>query len=653
VYIEFFMPTAALSKARALFLLSCALWLWPTGPAQAAESWSAILNEYKLLPVSTNANAWATNMARALFAEFPEWTDLTNVTTSSNLQAIAAHLPEGLYWRHKPPSNPAPSAIRAVQYSDNTGLSALPVPVLRARGQDLWLWLNPYHPKDSRLGPASAIQHALESPPLLAPTNYFNDILYGATLFEIEPAFGNGRILQVNATNVLWGRSEESFDVSLPPELSNYFAQVFFPGVTPTNGIWRLSLRPTNYVKNPFKLTFRQANSVQVIAEVDNLLAGQVWLLAGGLTAGLPRMNPSTPPAEHYRFLEAETRIASAYPDKPPNIRTGGWTNFNDAPALVCALAEAWSKSAVLKDMPLGLILVSAGATDISPWQVAAQNTGASTNESRAVTNLWIAAAPGTNVDQYNVGDIYRGTLVPLLWPEMRTGLHGENLSFDGVIWMHGEWPASQLTNEIDYDPDWQPTAVERNYRQALTSMISAWRGAHGAPLRFLVTQLPRPSSLRWHTSAGPDPWLGVQLAQRDVETIADTRVVSLAGIESSGLHMTNFIEIANRIIPWLETPAPPVTVTNAHVSQETNIVIQFSQPLSSNGRGTFFVKMGDMVFTNSVSPTNQSYEIQLPMPVKRTAALHILHLGGLTALIESPYKLNRVHLPIFQTEIP
>lgn len=591
-------------------------------PSLAATKWETLLEKYKQITNNPPREAWATNMARAFVDEYPEWATLSGVGSESAL-TNALHQPPAK-WRWDAASNAKPGEVPRAYFIKWAPAPEMPendVLLLGARDRDEWIWINPVFPGASSMWPRDQIETFLGKLHV-AETLYFQ---HSVSIADSS----HGRVLQRDALNSFVVKSSGAITtrVSQP----NLFHKIEIARVAAGSDVWTVAGVPTNDVRTPFSIDILDAGSTNRIDSINNLVVGDVWLLAGAPMLTKTAQLPAISLPDSIRYLWPETHIASR-PQSTVPLR-GGWMSVDEqAPLLAVALAQQWETNAATTNIPLGLVLVSAGAADIQAWQ---KGVNGAVLYNRSVDSLWISEL-STEGDRYQPGDIFHGTLSALL-PSSADG----RLTVTGAFWWHGEWVANSNLNSGD---------LRKNYSNELGKLITDWRQLSSTPLRFVVAQTRRPSSAPQRAEGTNDPWWQIQMAQFDVVGLG-AAVASFADLPAEHERgLEDFQKIASRLHPWLADPAlkmPSISRSNGSDGVQTNITLSFSEHLSTNAAGTFLIErpLGNrseyQVFSGTPLLEGTGAKIKLSLPQGWRSAGKIRHLGGIALT-------NLAPLPVF-----
>ena len=594
--------------------------------AGAAAPWNGALAIYKTITNDAPPEALVTNVARAFSGEYPAWSVLTNAVSSEALWQAFTNAPP--LWRWGSDRDWRSGEIARVfhlEWADSPELDKVHAYVLAAADRDEWLWLHPTRPAESFAATRMEMTNRLA----LLQTPLLTNVLYLAPALSIAPG-SNGRILQRHAQNIFHGTNSEKLEFELDSEVSKAFASIRLDGPNAAQA-WTLSLLPTNAVATPFNVRFRFPGATEVIGTISNLLVGDVWLLAGSpiVTQTKPDMVAKTNSLA--KMLQPETQIAGRLQSTVP-LRRNDWTIIDgSAPALARALAEVWTNDSRVRQIPLGIIPISAGAAELSHWR----NQSGAIEAKHVVTNVtahWIYPPGSTNGTTYHTNDLFRGTLGPLLWPA------GGGITITGVVWLHGEWTATQTP------PD-KTAGLRRQYSNELFHLINEWRETNGSPLQFIIGQARRPADLRRRSRGEDDPWWQIQMAQTDATNIPNVRVAALGEYFTAGDLNADYSSLAKNLWPWLADPDFKLPALIDRCVDTTGaapaLVLDFQPGLDTNQAGLFLI----MTTTNrpflasgvpaSVLSAGGSQPISLILPGDKTnwanlAGLRIHHLGGL-----------------------
>ncbi|MDR0287509.1 MAG: sialate O-acetylesterase [Clostridiales bacterium] len=280
-------------------------------------------------------------------------------------------------------------------------------------------------------------------------------------------------------------------------------------------GKWCAKLNAMDGGYDAYKLTIT-SNDSNYIAEINDVLIGEVWFYAGQSNMNLilqgvsaTEMNKfSDESIRQYRMPMPDPSIEN--PENGPGqskwLKADGKAE-NGAYLNASAIAHFCSKDIKEKlDVPVGAVVYSCGNTLLESFM----NTG----------NQVMSGDNQTAGLFYSYMD---RTIIPF--------------TFDGVVWYQGE--SNVVSGGDSYN----------NYATNLEDMISQWRTAFGKELPFIIIQLPlhptKPSE--WGTS---EQWDFIKNAQSNVAgNVDNTYLVKTDDIDKdTDLHPTKQkIEVGQR----------------------------------------------------------------------------------------------------------
>ncbi len=593
--------------------------------------WRELSESYRSVGYDESGEQWARHFWSALTNVYPAWIsmELPNPAPDSVRRAL-----------QNPPTNwtnvarisrktrqtPAAFELELIDFTEETDRL---VWVLGNRTGDEWLFLDQDKPAHSMAGSWDQLRRKIfDDDDLMVRTNrallrpFSIDL---AALMKGNFVLQQSRPAQPASTNYLWGRSEDPIVVRFPssirPTLSNTNEDL---AVFWTNGFWWVPIVARKAVTEPFDIELR-THSGWLLIDITNVLVGDVWLLAGGMNSSLgittnaPDEGVQKKPV---RLLSPEVYVSSQA-GNAFSIESSAWRLSNELgwPALARALANQRTEN----DPPLGLIVVAAGATAVDSWLRPA--TPAGPGGARRVKDLWIVTpeTAGTNSDDYSYvrGDIYNGTLEPLLWPSGPA--NGKPISVSKILWFHGEWTATQSTNAAQ-------TALE--YRATLQQLIAEWQASSGLQSEFYICQLSSPAEF----SGGfqhpeQNSWLQLQIAQWETARQMKVSLLPLVGLETAGIRLST-----NSVASWLLNELSRATNHLPPLAALKNqaIALTLGSNLDPSSLGSFAIVKTNFSqtiprwTTLSAKPETNSATVNLPVQKPWTSGLKIYHLGGL-----------------------
>ena len=292
------------------------------------------------------------------------------------------------------------------------------------------------------------------------------------TDFLLPSIFASNMVLQRDRSIPVWGWATPGERITVT------FAGRTARAVAGPDGRWEAALPAQRASRNGRTLTVRAAGGSQRVLE--NVLVGDVWLLAGQSNMGIPVIETDGGPEAATQADYPWLRVFNQWPfqgasrQRACDVTGGNW--------LVCSPQNAGSISAVgfyfaqslqpFVDAPIGLVATAMGGTWIESWIDA--ETQSPMKEAEFYRQM-CADAAFLGEDQYRLpGTLYNGKVAPL-----------QPMALRGAIWYQGEGNGSPPLNAV--------------YETMLTTLIRRWREDFQQPeLPFLIVQLPRHQEQGW-----------------------------------------------------------------------------------------------------------------------------------------------------------
>lgn len=362
----------------------------------------------------------------------------------------------------------------------------------------------------------------------------------------VAGVFGDGMVVQRDRPTHVWGAAGAGETVTVE------FAGHVKSAMADADGKWLLALDPLPTNANGQTLTVRVADAKPGSHRrvFNDVLVGDVWLLAGGSDCGRAVMRLPDPDAAAEEFTPAgfslaRTCVLSTKTAKDPadDIK-GTWAAVGssdpkrlpaEAMHLAKAMCDAIGESGGVK-IPVGVIVAS-NPCPVECWM--SQETLAATPTAKPITDFyasdaWKLISTGSFEDrmkawlEYNqklplnplpkpqpTDDVSRPQRDPAcVWNGMIAPLAG--VALRGIVWHHGE--------------DWatQNRAIQQG--QLLAAMIPSWRSAfREADLPFVIVQLPPHRYATGIGGIGIDGRLAAELREGQLEAAkaADAALVT------------------------------------------------------------------------------------------------------------------------------
>lgn len=355
--------------------------------------------------------------------------------------------------------------------------------------------------------------------------------------------FGDRMVVQRDRPVRVWGTSVAGEMVTVE------FAGQTKSATADAAGKWQLTLDPLPANASGQTLTVRigDAKPGPNRRVFNDVLVGDVWLLAGGSDVGRAVMHLSNPDAAAAEFTAAGFPLARTCVLSPKTAKEpvddikGTWAAVGsgdpkrlpaEAMHLVKAIGDAVGESGAMK-IPVGVIVASNPRPVecwMSPESLAATPAAMPILDFYA-SDAWKTFSTGSFEDrmkawleynqklplnplpkpkptddvsrpQQDPSCVWNGMIAPLVQP---AGLKDSFLAIRGIVWHHGE--------------DWatQNRAVQQG--QLLAALIPAWRAAfHEAELPFVIVQLPPHRYANGIGGIGIDGRLAAELRDGQVE---------------------------------------------------------------------------------------------------------------------------------------
>lgn len=307
----------------------------------------------------------------------------------------------------------------------------------------------------------------------------------------LGPLFQNHLVLQRDSPTSIWGKGIPQAEVSIQFLGKNYSAKI------QKDSTWKISLPPQK-ASGPHSLYFHNGQATDTL---NDIYFGDVWLCAGQSNMGFK--------------LEKEMKAAKEIPlANHPSIRhfkvslPGKETEFSDK-WQVCSPEVAGQFSAAAYyfaenlqpeiDVPIGLIVTTAGSSRIEAWM----RKGNDEIDSTQTSDL----------------NLFKNLVKPLA-----------SFPLKGVLWYQGESNGS--------------TEDARRYRTQFQALISDWRTQLNQPeLPWIFTQLPA-----WFFKSEEVDWAELRASQAAALELPFTSMVATYDFgNSKDLHPNNKHELGRR----------------------------------------------------------------------------------------------------------
>ncbi|QQE12555.1 hypothetical protein JD969_03550 [Planctomycetota bacterium] len=294
---------------------------------------------------------------------------------------------------------------------------------------------------------------------------------------DFDTLFTSNMVLQRNKPIRVFGTGEPNEEITIT------FVNQTVSTVVNKDKIWNVSLAPQKASKQNYelKLTSNKSKKSKILRDI---LVGDVWVCAGQSNMGwavhqtLPQPT-AYPAAQYLRLLRAKTPNGSKTPQTKFQINpdfNSSWQHANEQYASKFSAVSYYFGLKVNHnlDVPIGLIEVALGGTDIASWMpipvleelncynsVMAHYTKEITWAENHAKNPKVIET----YKQKHPSDLYNGMMHPLT-----------RLSIKGMIWYQGENNAPRYNN----------------YEELFTEAIKGWRTAWAQDeFPFIFVQLP------------------------------------------------------------------------------------------------------------------------------------------------------------------
>jgi sialate O-acetylesterase len=385
--------------------------------------------------------------------------------------------------------------------------------------------------------------------------------------------FGDNMVLRAGGYVPLWGRADSGSKIKVD------FGRQSKEVLVETEGKWRIILDAMAADAQPRTLTVTQkANGQSQKLIFENVLVGEVWILAGQSNMGWPLKNceggQEAAAGAEYGWL----RIFSQWPyqgasDEPTEDVKGGCWSLCDPQTASSLSGVGYFFARTLHeylgaDVPVALVNTAMGGTYAECW-IDAQTLRKTPSAEPYLQKAASEIVPGkSDVKGYWGEDNFRrpsalfnGKVAPL-----------RPFAASGVIWYQGEGNSQK----------W----LANGYKDTLSALIKSWRNGWRDDLPFLIVQLPR-----YRAGEGND-WPAVRAAQANAAKESDNTwlAVTIDLGYKDRIHPPDKQPVGERLamiaaekVYGKDVKSGPPFMVNAVISGDS-LIVEFE-----NGNGLYF----------------------------------------------------------------